>query len=240
VIWLAAAILSWVAIYAPPAAAFPVHGSQTVLPVGTELNEEALDRPREVFRSEALGGRKSYLVNLGDLTFNSPVLLGGVARQAGISCSTCHMQGTSNPKFYVPGLSTRPGNFITTGALFNAKANNRLLDPVTIPSLRGARFLAPYGHDGRMASLRDFIRNVIVNEFAGPEPSTAILDALVVYIQDIDFLPNPRLGPGGRLTPQNSEAARRGAVREVVSAATEPQLCGLPYSVRGVCRSPAA
>jgi hypothetical protein len=197
-------------LFAMPVAAFPVHGSQTVLPVGTELNEDALDRPREVFRSEGLGGRKSYLVNLGDVAFSSPEILGGVARQAGISCSTCHVNGASNPKFYVPGLSTKPGNFITTGGLFNAKANNRLLDPVTIPSLRGARFLAPYGHDGRTTSLRDFIRNVITNEFAGPEPSPAIVDAMVVYIQDIDFLPNANLGPGGRLIAQAGEPARRG------------------------------
>jgi hypothetical protein len=33
---------------------------------------------------------------------------------------------------------------------------------------------------------------------------------MVVYIQDIDFLPNPRLGPGGRLTVQAGEPARRG------------------------------
>jgi hypothetical protein len=94
--------------------------------------------------------------------------------------------------------------------LFNGKADNHALDPVTIPSLRGARYLAPYGHEGRMASLRDFIRNVIVNEFAGSEPSPAVLDAMVVYIQDIDFLPNPSLGPGGRLTAQASAAERRG------------------------------
>ncbi len=111
-----------------------------------------------------------------------------------------------------PGLSTRPGNLITTGGLFNFRANNHLLDPVTIPSLRGARSLAPYGHDGRMASLRDFVRNVIVDEFAGPEPSPAVLDAMVVYIEDIDFLPNPRLGPGGRLTPQASIPEQRGQV----------------------------
>jgi hypothetical protein len=208
--WLLTALVCGLALLTAPARAFPVHGSQTVLPVGSELNEDALDRPREVFHTEALGGRKSYLVNLGDLAFNSPMLLGGLARQAQISCSTCHVQGASNPKFYVPGLSTRPGNFVTTGALFNGKVNNRLLDPVTIPSLRGARFLAPYGHDGRMTSLRDFVRNVIVNEFAGPEPSAAIVDALVAYIRDIDFLPNPNLGPGGRLTPQTSDAARRG------------------------------
>ena len=71
-----------------------------------------------------------------------------------------------------------------------------------------------------MASLRDFVHNVIVNEFAGPEPSPAILDAIVAYIQDIDFLPNPSLGPGGRLTGNVSEcrAARRSVVLEAVSA----------------------
>jgi cytochrome c peroxidase len=189
-----------------------VNGEQTVLPVGTELNEDALDVPREVFKSEVLTGRKSYLVNLGDLAFGSPSILGGAARQAGISCSTCHVNGASNAKFFIPGMSTRAGNFDTTGPLFNPKADNGVLDPVTIPSLRGARYLAPYGHDGRMASLRDFIRNVIVNEFAGPEPSPEILDAMVTYIQDIDFLPNPSLGAGGKLTAQTSAAERRGEV----------------------------
>jgi Di-haem cytochrome c peroxidase len=181
-----------------------------VLPAGTELNEDALYQPREVFRSESLGGRKSYLVNLGDLAFSAPAILGGVARQAGMSCNTCHVNGASNPKLYIPHMSTRPGNFDTTGALFNPKADNGMLDPVRIPSLRGARTLAPYGNDGRIASLRDFIRNVIVNEFAGPEPSPAILDAMVAYIQDIDFLRNVGLGPGGRLTARTSDAERRG------------------------------
>jgi len=193
-----------------PATPFPLSGDETVLPAGTELNEEALSRPRELFHSEAIGGHKSYLVNLGDLAFNSPAILGGVARQASVRCGTCHISGAGNPKLFIPGMSTRPGTFDTTGLSFNAKAFNSILDPVRIPSLRGARYLAPYGHDGRFASLRDFVRNVIVNEFAGPEPAPAILDALVAYIQDIDFLPNPRLGPGGRLASQASDAERRG------------------------------
>jgi cytochrome c peroxidase len=190
--------------------AFPIGGEQTTLPVGTELNEDALDHPREVFHSEAIGGRKSYLVSLGDMAFNAPGILGGPARQAGISCGTCHVNGASNPKLFVPGMSARPGNFDTTGPLFNPKADNLVLDPVRIPSLRGARYLAPYGHDGRMPSLRDFVRNVIVGEFAGPEPAPAILDGLVAYIQDIDFLPNPSLGPGGKLNADASDAERRG------------------------------
>lgn len=192
--------------------AFPVGGNQTLLPVGTELNEDAIDLPREVFHSEASGGRKSYLVNLGDLAFNAPEILGGAARQAGISCGSCHVNGAANPKLFVPGMSTHPGNFDTTGPLFNPKANNFALDPVRIPSLRGARYLAPYGNDGRTASLREFIRNVIVEEFAGSEPLPTILDALTAYIQDIDFLPNPSLEPSGKLSSRTSEAERSGEV----------------------------
>ena len=195
-----------------PLSAFPINGDQAVLPAGTELNEEALDRPTELFHSEATQGHKSYLVNLGDLAFSSPGLFGGPARRAGLSCASCHVNGASNAKLSVPGMSTHRGNFDTTGGFFNPRADDGVLDPLTIPSLRGARYLAPYGHDGRIASLREFIRNVIVNEFAGPEPSPAIVDAMVAYLQDIDFLPDPLLGPGGKLTDKASAPARRGEV----------------------------
>jgi cytochrome c peroxidase len=191
--------------------AFPVDGDQTVLPAKTELNEDALARPREVFHSE-IQGRKSDLIRLGNLAFASPSILGGVAQRAGISCETCHVNGAGNARLFVPKMSTRPGNFDTTGPLFNPKADNGALDPVRIPSLRGARYLAPYGADGRTASLRDFVRNVIVNEFAGPEPQPALLDAIVAYIQDIDFLPNQSLGAAGRLVGKISESERRGEV----------------------------
>ena len=192
------------------ATSFPIDGDQAILPAGSELNEDTLDAPREILHSEYRGDRTSYVVGLGDLAFNSPGILGDVARRANISCGTCHVNGASNAKLFVPGMSTRPGNFDTTGPLFNPKADNHVLDPVRIPSLRGARYLAPYGHDGRMASLRDFVRNVVINEFAGPEPSTATLDAIVAYIQEIDFLPNPKLGARGRLNASASENERRG------------------------------
>lgn len=205
---VAAALLA--ALPASRAGAFPVGGRDTVLPAGSELDEDALDRPREVFRAEAMGGAKSYLVRLGDMAFSAPSLLGGMARRAGIACNACHVNGAGNPRLYIPGLSTRPGTFDTTGGLFNPPADDGALDALTPPSLRGARLLAPYGHDGRFASLRDFVRNVIVDEFAGPEPSPAILDGLVAYIQDIDFLPNPRLAPGGALAAGASASERRG------------------------------
>jgi Di-haem cytochrome c peroxidase len=189
---------------------FPVNDDRTGLPINSELNEDAIDIPREVFHSEALHGRKSYFSNLGNLAFNSPYILGGAARKARMSCGTCHVNGASNPKLFIPGLSTRPGNFDTTSSFFNPKTDNGVLDPVTIPSLRGARFMAPYGHDGRTASLRDFVLNVIVNEFSGPVPSPQILDAIMAYIEDIDFLPNPGLEGTGRLRPGADPSQLRG------------------------------
>jgi len=192
------------------ATSFPIDGDQAALPAGSELNEDAASVPREILRSEYRGDRISYMVALGDLAFNSPSILGEVARRANVSCGTCHVNGASNAKLFIPGLSTHPGTFDTTGPLFNPKADNHVLDPVRIPSLRGARHLAPYGHDGRMASLRDFVRNVIVNEFAGPEPTPAILDAVVAYVQEIEFLPIPKLGARGRLIDAATEAERRG------------------------------
>jgi len=209
-VFLSAATGLAMALVLQHALAFPVVGEQTPLPVGTELNDDALEQPREEFHSEAIEGRKSYLVKLGNMAFNTPAILGGAALKGGISCGTCHVNGASNPKLFITGASTRPGNFDTSSSLFNPKAENSMLDPLRIPSLRGARYLAPYGNDGRTESLRDFVRTVIVDEFAGPNPAPAVLDALVAYILDIDFLPNPRLGLGGKLTADASEAERRG------------------------------
>jgi cytochrome c peroxidase len=209
-VFLSAAAGLAMALVLQHAFASPAEGVQTPLPAGTELDDDALDQPREVFHSEAIGGQKSYLVKLGNMAFNTPAILGGAALKGDISCGTCHVNGASNAKLFIPGASSRPGNFDTSSHLFNPKADNSILDPVRIPSLRGARYLAPYGNDGRTESLRDFVRTVIVDEFAGPNPAPAVLDALVAYIQDIDFLPNSSLDPDGKLTAEASEAERRG------------------------------
>lgn len=99
---------------------------------------------------------------------------------------------------------------LVDGHFFNPLFNDRRNDSLDIPSLRGVRFTAPYGRDGRFASLRDFVRNVIVNEFAGPEPTAFMLDSLVAYILEFDFLPNSKLDGGGMLTAKAWDAARRG------------------------------
>ncbi len=199
----------------------PVVSNDAVLPVGTELNEELLDQPTELFAFEAAGGKRSYLFNLGDMLFSSAAIFGGKARDAGMSCNSCHQQGAGNAKLFVPGLSSKPGTFDTTGALFNPKADNGVFDPVTPPSLRGAKYLAPYGHDGRIASLRDFIRNVIVNEFAGTEPSGQVLDALVTYVNEISLPAEPEARP--RRAADQGSVRRRAPWRSVVQQAVPAQ-----------------
>ncbi len=96
------------------------------------------------------------------------------------------------------------------GSFFNPMFNDRRRHSLDIPSLRGLRFTGPYGRDGRFGSLRDFTRNVIVSEFAGPEPTPFVLDALVAYMLEFDFLPNSKLDGQGRLTGKASAAAIRG------------------------------
>jgi hypothetical protein len=156
---------SWLPLLAGGA---PPGGAGTVLPLGTDLGEEAFTRPREVFRSEAAGGRKSYMVLLGDVAFSSPRLLGTVARQAGISCATCHVNGTTNPLLYVPGLDA-PGN-LTRPVRCSIPRPTTCLGLATVPSTAARTTAGSHTHAGRTLSLPLFVRSVVVNEFAGAEP----------------------------------------------------------------------
>ena len=192
-----------------PMQARPITHDEGVLPAGTELNDDQIDRPNELFYSEQNGGQRTYLSVLGDMLFATPGIFGGMARKAELSCATCHQAGHNNPKLFIPGLSSRPGTFSTANAMFSPHTGG-VSKPVTPPSLRGAVHLAPYTHDGRFATLRDFIRNAVVNEFGGDAPSEQVVDALEAYVRDISFLPNKQVAADGKLTKEASGAARRG------------------------------
>jgi hypothetical protein len=55
------------------------------------------------------------------------------ARPASVA-RTCHVSGASNARFYIPGMSRRPGTFDTTGALFNPRADNGVLEALVVRS----------------------------------------------------------------------------------------------------------
>jgi mono/diheme cytochrome c family protein len=147
---------------------------------------------------------------LGDLLFHSPATLGPAAASAGLSCNRCHPNGATDPGFFLAGVSDRPGNVDLTTGHFRPGADNRIDDFVNIPSLRGLRFTGPYGHDGRTASLSEFVRDVVSGEFGGAPLPPAQLSALVRYVHDFDFLPNANLDEHGRLTTRAGDAAHRG------------------------------
>ena len=182
-----------------------------VLPPAAYMGDQK-PLPRLVLNFEEQGIKETDLplVAYGDMLFDSAQIFGDPARSLGIACSTCHNRSDVNRDLFIPGVSHQPGAIDVDGAFFNHVANDLRDDPIDIPSLRGLRFTGPYGRDGRFASLRDFTRNVIVGEFAGAEPTPFMLDALVAYMLEFDFLPNANLAPGGSLTEAASPAARRG------------------------------
>ena len=194
----------------PDAASQEILSEDAVLPKRSDLGELRLREPRQILTMEAQGAEQSYLVALGNMAFSTPLIKGAPAQGAGISCGTCHSSGEINRRFFIAGSSAAPGSADVTSGLFNPRFDDGLTNPLDIPSLRGVALTAPYGHDGRFASLREFTRNVIVNEFAGPEPAPIILDALVAYQRQIEFLPNAKLDRRGRLTDAASDAAHRG------------------------------
>ena len=181
------------------------------LPPGSDIfDQDPLPLLVLNFEEQGIEETDLPLIAYGDMLFDSAEIFGGPARELGVACSTCHNRSDINQRFFIPGASHQPGAVDVDGAFFNPMFNDRRDDPIDIPSLRGLRFTGPYGRDGRFASLRDFTRNVIVNEFAGKEPTPFMLDALVAYMTEFDFLPNSMLTGDGQLTEKAPETARRG------------------------------
>lgn len=118
-------------------------------------------------------------VAIGRLLFRSPLVLGGQAARAGLSCASCHRNGRTNAHFHFPGISGDPGTADVTASLMSEKRGDDIFNPKPIPDLAGDP--AKLKQKGT-AKLHDFIRGLIVEEFTGPEPSANALNALVAYV----------------------------------------------------------
>lgn len=165
------------------AAAQTATGEIRWLPPGSETAADLLERPREQ------ADRGGFYVELGRLAFRSPLILGGNARRAGLSCDSCHVNGHGNARFFVPGLSDAPGRIDVSHSLWNPLAEDSIANPKAIPDLHGVQTKHRLGGDGRFTSVREFARHAIVVEFAGDEPAPWLLDALVAYLQALAPVP---------------------------------------------------
>src|SRR3546814_4209480 len=113
-----------------------VTGVQTcALPICLSLDALSL-HPEE---AQEGGTQQSFYAEYGRLAFRSPMVLGGTASKAGLSCQACHPNGFANEDFFIPGLSDAHGRIDVSHAFWNNRGENHRDDPLTIPSLRGVK-----------------------------------------------------------------------------------------------------
>ncbi|MBB5520040.1 hypothetical protein [Amphiplicatus metriothermophilus] len=141
--------------------------------------------PGECLRAPE-GEETRYLVEVGRAAFRNPLLLGGPAARAGLSCDSCHRDGRDNPDFFLAGLSDAPGRADVTSSLFSKVREDGVFNPLPIPSLVGAGDKAVFGSGARANSLRAFIESVVTEEFQGAPPPAATLDGLAAYVAHLD------------------------------------------------------
>lgn len=172
---LAALFLIAVGAAAP---ALPIKEAQWIDP---PARLEALTRqPRECLALPRDAGTRAQ-VAAGRALFRTPLLLGGQAARAGLSCASCHANGRGNPHFRFPGVSGEPGTADVTASLFSSHRGDGVFNPRPIPDL--ARDAPKVSRDPADPALRQFIRGLIVEEFDGLEPPPAALDGLTAYVR---------------------------------------------------------
>jgi hypothetical protein len=159
--------------------ALPIRAARWLAP---EDRLAALSRqPIECVRRPVAGPDRA-LFDIGRTAFRTPVLLGGQAARAGLSCASCHSNGRRNPAFLFPGLSGAAGTADVTSSLMSSHRGNGTFDPKPIPDLAVPVKISRNPAD---PALRRFMHGLIVEEFDGAEPPPLILDGLGVYVRAI-------------------------------------------------------
>lgn len=123
----------------------------------------------------------------GEALFHAPTLLGGQAAKAGLSCASCHENGRDNPAFLFPNVSGKPGTADVTSSFFSSHRGNAIFDPVKIPDLTAPGKISR-AEDSQ--ELEKFIRDLIVEEFNGQEPTPSVLSALADYVRSLPADPS--------------------------------------------------
>ena len=122
---------------------------------------------------------------IGRIAFRDPLLLGGQAARAGLSCSTCHKNGRSNVHFHFPGLSGEPGTADVTNSLMSSHRGDGIFNPKPIPDLAGDPARLKVSRDPRTKGLATFIHGLITQEFDGAEPPPIVLEGLAAYVRSL-------------------------------------------------------
>ena len=122
---------------------------------------------------------------IGRIAFRAPLLLGGQAARAGLSCSSCHRDGRTNVHFHFPGISGDPGTADVTASLMSSHRGDDIFNPKPIPDLAGDPAKLKVSRDPRKDDLRSFSHGLVTLEVDGPEPPPAVLDGVVAYVRSL-------------------------------------------------------
>jgi hypothetical protein len=120
---------------------------------------------------------------IGRIAFRTPLLLGGQAARAGLSCASCHRNGRGNADFDFPGLTGAPGTADVTASLMSSHRGDGRFNPKPIPDLGGPRSALKVSQDRADGKLEAFIHGLVAEEFDGPEPSPAVIQGLAAYVR---------------------------------------------------------
>jgi hypothetical protein len=196
----------------PPPATPPLRAMRWLEP-GVDAAAALTRRPTECL-GPAPDATTAYEIELGRAAFRTPLLLGGQAARAGLTCESCHRSGRDNPEFDFPGVSGAPGTADVGTSVLSSHRGGRPLSPVPIPNLSGPKSALKTDQDPRSGALAARIDTIATQEFDGAEPPPAVLEGLAAYVRAL----NPAACSSGATEPVSAEAALAD-VRRAVQAA---------------------
>jgi hypothetical protein len=177
---LAAGVLG-LAVLVGAAAPLPIRAARWI-PPGADMVRALREQPSECL-AKPVSPDEAYAVEVGRAAFRTPLVLGGQAARAGLSCENCHSSGRANTQFFFPGVSGKPGTADVTTSVFSSHRGDGIDNPKPIPDLSGPRDRLKISRDPRSPELKTFIRGLVTEEFDGAEPPPQVLAGLVAYVR---------------------------------------------------------
>lgn len=210
----AAAALAIIGAAAAQVAPFPLRAAKWLAP--KDQIAALVTQPSECFNLPA-DAELAWQAEVGRAVFRSPVLLGGQAAKAGVSCDTCHKNGRRNAELVFPGLSGDPGTADVTSSLMSTHRGDGVFNPRPIPDLAGpADKLVSRQLD--IGQLQHFLGGIVTEEFEGDPPAPGVLKGLATYVhqQSATACPAATVSPvdvaGGADDAARAVKAARGAL----------------------------
>jgi hypothetical protein len=158
--------------------AFPLRAAKWLSP--QDRVAALVEQPGECFAKPG-DPEVAWQAEVGRAVFRSPVLLGGQAAKAGVSCDTCHKNGRRNAELVFPGLSGDPGTADVTSSLMSTHRGDGIFNPRPIPDLAGTALLPSRRLND--AQLDHFLDGIVTEEFEGDEPPAGVLKGLRAYVR---------------------------------------------------------